>query len=107
MNGPRNEDNKIAMGKACGDTIKAVYHKNFKIYTMLIPLPAISSNDNHSACITNTNNMNRNVAKKGIKKDFNMYLSKVFTGTKVVSYGVKKDKFMLIERFKIKLITFY
>ena len=72
------------MGRACGVTMSVVYHKNFKTISTLIPLPARLSKTNHNACITSTNKMIKKVAKKGIKKLFNIYLSNVFTDAKVV-----------------------
>lgn len=45
---------------------------------MLTPFPAISSKANHRACMTNTKSTIKKVAKKGIKNDFNKYLSKIF-----------------------------
>lgn len=44
-----------------------------------MPLPAISSNANHKACITNTNNTTKKVANKGCKKLFKIYLSNILS----------------------------
>ena len=52
---------------------------------MLIPLPAILSKVCQSNCITKTNKTIKNVARKGTKNVFKMYLSKIFIKAKVVS----------------------
>lgn len=85
-NAPKDiiDESKTPIGKACGAAIKVEYHKNFKIMVILKPLPAKLSKANHNICITNTNNMIKNVAKKGTKKLFSMYLSKIFTDAKLV-----------------------
>ena len=72
------DDNNTDIGKACGVTYKHIYHKNFRIITIPIPLPASSSNINQMACITNTNITMENEAKNGTKKLLIKYLSKVF-----------------------------
>ena len=49
---------------------------------MLIPFPAMFSKACHKACITKTKSTIRNVATKGTKKLFKMYLSKIFIKNK-------------------------
>ena len=51
-----------------------------------MPLPAMFSKVCHKTCITKTKSTIRNVATNGTRNVFRMYLSKIFIGTKVVSY---------------------
>lgn len=92
------EESNTPIGNACGATIRVVYHKNLKIIPMLIPLPAKSSKASHKACITNTNRMIKKVARNGIKKLFNIYLSSFFTNTKVMSLIIINTKVLLIAK---------
>ena len=78
------DDNKIPIGRAVGVSINARYARNFKIKNTSIPLPAISSKANQRACITKTKRTTKNVAKKGCKKLFKIYLSNIFKITSLV-----------------------
>lgn len=78
------DDNKIPIGRAVGVKISAKYPKNLSIKKISIPLPAISSNANHKACITKTKRTTKNVAKKGSKKLFKIYLSNNFNSINLV-----------------------
>jgi len=73
------EESKTAIGSAIGTTVRDKYPKNLRINHVSTPFPAISSNANHKACITNTKSTIKNVAKKGCIKLFKMYLSNIFT----------------------------
>lgn len=68
----------IDFARLAGLQPAGVYHKNFRINIILIPLPAILSNACHKACMTNTKSTIRNVAVNGTKNLFKMYLSKIF-----------------------------
>jgi hypothetical protein len=43
----------------------------------------------HNACITKTKSTIKKVATKGLKKDFKMYLSKIFIEAKILCYKQK------------------
>ncbi len=72
------DESKIPIGSAVGVSMSDKYPKNFKIKKISIPLPAISSKASHKACITNTKRTTKNVANKGCRKLFKMYLSNIF-----------------------------